>query len=221
VSPATIVYATADCGVTLDTDAAGGNPFATALIETTGGGAVAMEDWLPQVRARTRSASAGRQDPVWALRDPERRWMFKLSAASRTAEQRVALVLIVSDYSARLSQTLAGAAFDERRIAALLAQQGFSVVQGVAPERAALRHALKAFARQSRHADAAVIYATGHGLSHRGQAYLLPANYPFSRPDDARLLARHGVAVSEIALACQAHQANVVFFAACRTTLSA
>jgi len=213
---ATIVYATRPGGVTLDRDAAGGNPFATALIETTHAPVLALKDWLPQVRAHTQRGSGGRQDPVWTLRARERRWAFNGSST----ERRVALVLIVSDYSGRLSQTLSGAAFDERRIASLLAQQGFSVQQGLEPNRAALLRALQAFARVSRKADAAVIYATGHGMSHRGQSYLLPANYPFTRPDDVGVLERQAVSVSDIAAACQARGANVVFFAACRARMA-
>ena len=65
----------------------------------------------------------------------------------------MALVLIVSDYSASGSAILGGAAWDELRVSAMLARNGFSVTQGVGPSRKEILSALKAFGKASRDSD--------------------------------------------------------------------
>ncbi|HET9975977.1 MAG TPA: caspase family protein [Burkholderiaceae bacterium] len=212
---ASLVFATRPGGTTLDRDAEGGNPFATALIRAARSEAAPMATLLPQVRAMTATGSNGHQDPIWVLRAAERAWRLGLPAG----ERRVALMLVVSDYTLGLRQTLAGAAHDERRVAALFAEYGFSVQQGIAPDRRALCEALRRFATQARTADAALIYSTGHGVSHDGQDYLLPAGYPFTSRDTPASLKRHAIGVHRLAGACQARRANLVFFAACRSAL--
>ena len=101
--------------------------------------------------------------PEWA-RWPERlTWSFRLPPGSRE-ERRCALLLIVSEYAGAGLAPLAGAACDERRIAAMLGENGFSVVQGVGPSRPALLSALASFTRLASKHDSAVIYCTGHGV---------------------------------------------------------
>lgn len=212
---ASLVFATRPGGTTLDHDAEGGNPFATALIGAARGEALPMSRLLPRVRALTASGSNGHQDPAWRLRAAERAWRL----ARPDGERRVALMLVVSDYTLGLRQTLAGAAHDERRVAALFAGCGFSVQQGVAPDRRSLLDTLRRFATLARTADAALIYSTGHGVSHDGQDYLLPAGYPFGSRDTPPKLERHAIAVQRLAEACEARRANLVFYAACRSAL--
>jgi hypothetical protein len=214
---ASLVFATRPGGTTMDRDAEGGNPFATALIRATQREAVPLTALLPRVRELTTAGSNGHQDPVWALRSAERAWRL----GRPSGERRVALMLVVSDYTLGLGQTLAGAAHDERRVAALFAACGFSVRQGIAPDRRDLCEALRRFAQQARAADAAVIYSTGHGVSSGDEDYLLPAGYPFTAPDTPAGLKRHALAVRRLADACQARRANLVFFAACRSAIGA
>ena len=214
-----IVFATRSGGTTIDRDAFGGNPFATALIQLTDAEPIPFQQFPRRLRALTARASQRHQLPQWT-RWPERlNWSFRLRPGSRQ-ERRCALVLIVSEYAGPGVAPLAGAANDERRIAAMLGANGFSVVQGVAPSRAALLKALADFSRAALEHDAAVIYCTGHGVESNGSVYLLPGDYPISHGFSAARLRAGAVSVDRIATACRASKLNLVFFAGCRTLAS-
>ena len=184
-SPA-LVLATRSGGTTIDRDAFGGNPFATALIQVTGEHSLPFRRFPGRLRALTVQGSQRHQVPQWTRWPEGLRWSFRLEPGSRQ-ERRCALVLIVSDYAGAGLAPLAGAAHDERRISAMLGANGFSVVQGVAPDRASLVDALAGFGRVAAGHDVAVIYATGHGIESNGSVYLLPGDYPL-----AKAVLRHG-----------------------------
>jgi len=129
-------------------------------------------------------------------------------------------VLIVSDYTCAGLSPLGGAAHDERRISAMLSANGFSVVQGVAPDRASLIEALDGFRRVATGHDVAVIYSTGHGIESNGSVYLMPGDYPFKYGCSPARLRTKAVPVDRIAAACRASVLNLVFFAGCRTPAS-
>ncbi len=216
-SPA-LVFATRSGGTTIDRDAFGGNPFATALIQLTSEASIPFQKFPKRLRALTVRASQRHQVPQWT-RWPERlRWSFQPEPGSR--ERRCALVLIVSDYAGAGLAPLAGAAHDERRVSEMFAAHGFSVVQGVAPDRAALLDALAQFRRISRKHDAAAIYSTGHGVESNGNVYLLPGDYPLRDGCSSARLRVRAVSVERIAAACHATTLNLVFFAGCRTPAS-
>jgi len=213
-SPSTLVYyATRSGGSTKDEGEGGGNPFASALIEVAGEG---LE--LRSVARRLRKLTAEKSDrwqraecvgtprlPAWRLRqepDPKR-------------ESRRALVLVVSDYSDSRFASLPGAARDERRIAAMFAQLGFSVEQGVGRRREDLLGALASFRRRSRSADIAAIYSTGHGFELDGIVYLVPGDFPAEA--GASQLRRYGISVPRMTTAASAAGQNLVLFAGCRT----
>ena len=151
-SPA-LVFATRSGGTTIDRDAFGGNPFATALIQLTGEASIPLQTFPKRLRALTVRASQRHQVPQWTRWPERRRWSFRLEPGSR--ERRCVLVLIVSDYAQAGLAPLGGAAHDERRVSAMFAANGFSVVQGVAPDRAALLDALAQFRRVSHEHEAA------------------------------------------------------------------
>ena len=218
-SQASVIYATLPGGTTLDQDACGGNPFATALIELSQREDLKLTKLLPALRKSTIERSAGHQVPAWERLSSNRTWAFPMTAGTR-AEKRIALVLIVSEYLSLANPRLLGAAADERRIASMLAGHGFSVVQAVPPDRQALHGALRSFAARSKGFDVAVVYSTGHGVAHEGSTYLLPGDYPFLRGYGATLLAQHAVQVDRIAAACKARKVNLTFFAGCRTNTS-
>lgn len=111
-----IIYATSPGGTTLDEDACGGNPFATALIELSQRPALKLSHLLPALRKSTISSSAGHQVPTRARLLSNRNWTFPMTPGAR-AEKRIALVLIVSEYLILANPRLPGAATDERRIA--------------------------------------------------------------------------------------------------------
>jgi len=214
-SPA-IVFATRSGGTTIDHDAFGGNPFATALIQLASAERISLHQFPKRLRTLTVQGSLGHQVPQWT-RWPERlSWRFRLRPGSRQ-ETRCALVLIVSDYAGAGLAPLAGAANDERRIAAMLEANGFSVMQGVAPARAALLDALTRFGRLTPKHDVAVVYSTGHGLEYNGNVYLLPGDYPVAEGCSPAQLRARAVSVDRIAKACRATSLNLVFFAGCRT----
>jgi hypothetical protein len=217
-SPA-IVFATRSGGTTIDQDAYGGNPFATALIELARTERMSIREFPGRLRALTARASQRHQVPQWK-RWPERlSWSLPLQPGSRD-ERRCALVLVVSDYVRAGATSLAGAACDERRISAMLGANGFSVVQGVAPTRSAILQALARFGRQARTHDVAVIYCTGHGVEWNGSVHLLPGDYPLVEGCRPALLQAKAVSVDRISTACRAGRFNVVFFAGCRTLAS-
>ena len=211
-----IVFATQPGGTTIDQDAMGGNPFATALIELSSQDGLTLRKLPARLRSLTAQRSNKHQVPQWGRAPANLEWTFQLQAGSRE-QGRAALVLVVSDYSLAAAAPLLGAARDERRMASMLAGHGFSVSQGVGPTRAALIDALAAFGRRSRACDVAVIYSTGHGVEADEHVYLLPADYPFRQGYAASLLRAHAVPVARIAGAAKASRLNLVFFAGCRT----
>jgi hypothetical protein len=218
VGPA-LVFATRSGGTTIDRDACGGNPFATALIQLTGDGTIPLRRFPGKLRALTVHGSQGHMRPQWT-RWPERlRWSFHQRPES-PRERRCALVLIVSDYAGAGLAPLAGAAHDERRVSAMFAENGFSVVQGIAPTRTALLDALSRFRRLAGQHETAVIYATGHGVESNGSVYLLPGDYRLRHGCSAARLRTGAVSVERIATACRGSRLNFVFFAGCRTSAS-
>jgi hypothetical protein len=200
----------------MDQDAQGGNPFATALLEVASDDRVSFQQIPRRLRALTVRGSQGHQVPEWTGWPRRVRWSFQLRPGSRQ-ERRCALVLIVSDYSRAGLTPLTGAAHDERRISTMLAANGFSVVQGIAPTRTALLRALVTFGRQARRHDVAVVYCTGHGFECAGRVYLLPGDYPLAGGCSSRQLNANAITVDRIAAACRAAKLNLVFFAGCRT----
>lgn len=214
-----LVFATRSGGTTIDRDAFGGNPFATALIQLTGEPSIPFRRFPGRLRALTVQGSQRHQVPQWTRWPEGFHWSFRLEPGSRH-ERRCALVLIVSDYAGSGVAPLAGAAHDERRISAMLGANGFSVVQGVAPERASLIEALASFGRFAASHDVAVIYSTGHGIESNGRVYLLPGDYPLKDGCSAARLRANAVPVARITAACRASKLNLVFFAGCRTVVS-
>jgi len=214
-----VVFATRSGGTTIDRDTFGGNPFATALIQLADSDRISLQQFPRRLRALTVQASQRHQVPQWT-RWPERlNWSFQLRPGSRH-ERRCALVLIVSDYAAVGVAPLGGAANDERRVSAMLGRNGFSVVQGVAPTRAALLAALASFSRQTLKHDVAVVYCTGHGMEWNSSVYLLPGDFPLLGGCSPARLRTAAISVDRIATACRATRFNLVFFAGCRTLAS-
>ena len=215
-----IIYATRSGGTTIDQDARGGNPFATALIELSTQADDNLAGFARRLRTLTRERSAHHQDPTWTALPARRKWSLAMPEAAHT-ECRSALVLIVSSYCGLASPRLLGAAHDERRIAAMLAQNGFSVRQGVAPDRASQLRALREFGAEAKCCDSALIYSTGHGVECDGKVYLLPGDYPFEQGYARAVLDRRAVTVERIAQACKATGFNLMFFAGCRLRVDA
>jgi hypothetical protein len=58
-----VCFATRSGGTTIDRDAKGGNPFATALIELSASADVGILDFPERLRALTHEVSVGHQSP--------------------------------------------------------------------------------------------------------------------------------------------------------------
>lgn len=217
-SPA-LVFATRPGGTTIDQDACGGNPFATALIQLATAGRVPFRRFPARLRALTVQASQGHQVPEWTGWPDALTWSFPRRPGSRL-ERRCALVLVVWDYAAAGLPPLAGAAHDERRIASLLATHGFSVSQGMAPDRRAIQAALIRFGRESAAHEVAIVYCTGHGLEATDGVHLLPGDYPTTGGCSPARLRTRAISVERIAKSCRAGKLNLVFFAGCRTLVA-
>jgi hypothetical protein len=209
-------YATRSGGTTLDTASGGGNPFASALIELAGDPGFELGRLLEMLAERTFAKSAGHQQVECIGTPPMLDWTFSEEMCP-PRENRVALLLVVSDYT-RLAPDLSleGAAKDERRVAAMLALHGFSVTQGVGHGRSDLLQALSTFDRRSRLADVAVIYSTGHGLEARGTAYLIPGDFPPDDLESPAVLRDRAVSVERMTASAHAARLNLIFFAGCR-----
>jgi hypothetical protein len=220
-SAATLVfYATRSGGTTFDTGEGGGNPFASALIEAASHETLPLRDLAASLGILTTAKSQGHQVVEWCGDTHLPDWRF-LEDHSLIREKRSALVLTVSDYSGSgLDIPLSGAAHDERRIAAMLAQYGFSVEQGIGPRRNELIRALVSFRRRSLGSDIGIIYLTGHGVECDGRVYLLPGDYPRLEGFGRAQLRKRAVSVTQMINAASARSQNIVFFAGCRTLVS-
>ena len=211
-----VYYATRSGSDTLDRRGGGGNPFASALIKAASERRLQLRNLATRLRTLTAAKSNGYQvvECVGYPRLPG--WTFQEDLVQRR-EQRSALVLVVSDYSSVSPRdSLTGAALDERRVAAMLAQYGFSVAQGIGPARDELLEALASFRRRSRRSDIGLIYSTGHGVEHDGVVYLLPGDFPMRDGFGKAQLKRHAVSVTQMVHAASARGQNLVFFAGCR-----
>lgn len=216
LTPTLVYYATRSGGTTLDTGEGGGNPFASALIEVAGDRTLELRNLSTRLRKLTVAKSQGHQRIECSGDTGLPAWRF-VQDLSRRSEQRSALVLVVSDYSdSSPGASLIGAARDERRIAAMLAQHGFSVDQGIGPRRNELIKALVSFRRRSQRAEIGVIYSTGHGVELNGIVYLLPGDYPMRDGFGSGQLKKHAVSVTQMVNAASASGQNIVFFAGCR-----
>ncbi len=214
-----LFYGTSAGGQAFDGDVQGGNPFATALIELASDGRTRLGNLGARLRQRVAHATCRRQLPETPhdLRPGDWRFVQPLGALP---ESRLALVVVISRYADPRVQPLYGAAHDERRIASMLALQGFSVTQSVETTRAGILKALATMSRQSAQHDVALLYATAHGVETATATYLLPSDYPFDRGYAPATLRRHAIPVSMLAQLLQGARVNLAFFAGCRTRVS-
>lgn len=197
---------------TLDEGEGGGNPFASALIELLALPSLTLAQLPAALHELTAKKSGGFQSAdVPASRSED---TFLLLPAT-TGERRVALVLVVSDYTrSGGAQSLPGARHDAERVASALRRAGFEAELAVDLGLQAMRNKLAEFARRSRDADAAVIYTTGHGVEIDGTVFLLPGEYPISERSAA--VRTRALPLPEIARALVAKKVNLVFYGGCR-----
>ncbi len=197
---------------TLDQGEGGGNPFASAVIDLLAKPTVALTDLPDAVRQLTYQKSRGFQVADVPTIDGADAWQLKPKAAD---ERRIALVLIVSDYSrSGGAPSLPGALHDGERIAAALRNAGFETRLEPDLDAAGMRRSLERFSAETRNADAAVVYTTGHGVEVGGTIYLIPGNYPIAEKNAA--LATRAVPLREVGQSLRARHVNLLFYGGCR-----
>lgn len=206
------IYASQPGRVTFDQGDSGGNPFASALVETLGSEALRFKELLHQLIALTATKSEGRQRPD--VRDHARLNTWRVLPKS-PRERRVALVVVFSDYSASEgAKSLPGAARDLSRVGDAFKKAGFAVQRVLDPDRAELRDILRGFADRSAVSAVAAVYTTGHGVEVDGAVYLLPGDYPVSQGDTA--LGQRAIRLTKLGAASRAKHANLIFYGGCR-----
>jgi uncharacterized caspase-like protein len=206
-----VFHATTSGQQALDRDEKGGNPFASALIESLDQPSLRISDLKASLERLTLAYSRGHQRAGLPL-------AVDLDARSlepqTTDQRRVALVLVVSDYRRAGLPSLAGARFDADRIARALVRSGFATETVIDLDRPAMLAKLDAFASLSQLKDVAVIYTTGHGVEVDGTVHLLPGDYPVEKKNHG--LRQHAVDLPRIATAARASSLNLVFYGGCR-----
>lgn len=196
----------------LDSGEGGGNPFASALIEVLARSQLQLGELPAALKHITHEKSRGRMTADVPPAIEPHNWSV---APARPDERRLALVLIVSDYSRTGgAKSLPGAKLDAGRIASALRAAGFSTEVALDLDQEEMRQKLATFGAASRRADAAVIYTTGHGVEVDGRIYLIPSDYPIKERNAA--LASRAIPLASIASPLQARNVNLVFYGGCR-----
>lgn len=206
-----VTMATQSGGQALDRDEFGGNPFASAFIQTLDQRELALPAALAELKAATVDLSGRFQTPdVPAAADSG--WRM---AAPAGAETPVALVIVLSEYRLTTGlKSLPGAAFDAVRVSRALRRAGYATEMVVAADLAEFRAGLDAFRSRSARSDTALIYTTGHGVETGGKVWLIGPDYPRAKGKAA--LPTHAIAIAEVATAAVAKSRNLVFYAGCR-----
>lgn len=207
-----VFHATSSGKQTLDQGEGGGNPFASALIDILRRPTVKLGELPAALRDLTHEKSRGFQTADVPVAPIASRWQVLPSASG---ERRIALVLIVSDYSrSGGAPSLPGARHDGERVRAALEAAGFATRLELDLDADGMQRTLAQFSAASEHADAAAIYTTGHGVERAGVVYLIPGDYPIAQRNGA--LATRAVPLSDIRSSLKARHVNLLFYGGCR-----
>lgn len=209
--PPIVTMATQSGGQAMDRDAFGGNPFASAFIQTLDKRDLTLPAALNELKEATVDLSGRFQTPDFAPATDDG-WTL---ANPASGERRVALVVVLAEYGLATGlKSLPGAAFDAVRVSRALRKSGYTTEMVVAADLAEFRAALAEFRNNAEKADTALIYTTGHGVETGGKVWLIGPDYP--RPQGKAALPTHAIAVSEVAAAAVARTRNLIFYAGCR-----
>jgi hypothetical protein len=207
------VFHAAQTGKTTRDGAGGtGNPFASAFIELLSNKSLKLNEFPAALTAQTVKHSCGYQIPDGPTELSPSDWSLNNAEG---VEKRIALVIVISDYSKEAGiRSLPGAAKDAKRLAPALEQAGFKTSLVLNPTAAEFRRVLADFEEQASNADAAIIYTTGHGLESRNRVHLLMGDYPLAQKASA--LQTYAIPLLEIAAAAKARHVNLVLYGGCR-----
>jgi uncharacterized caspase-like protein len=212
VQAETLVYRAAQSGKqTLDQGEGGGNPFASALIEVLAAPRVTLQEFPSALSRATQAKSGGFQVPELDATLSASNWAMVPPAPG---ERRIALVMVVADYSKAGVNSLPGALRDAERVAEALTVAGFETERAIDLDLPALKARLDGFRTRTANYDVAAIYTTGHGVEVDGQIHLLPGDYPVK--DRNRALGERAISLQRIADAARAARLNLIFYGGCR-----
>lgn len=134
-------------------------------------------------------------------------------ALAAVDERRVALVFgnQAYRYAGELSQTV----HDANEMARVLTDVGFDVMLVLDADRRGMQQALNQFRRETRDADVALVYYSGHGMEFDGENYLAPVS---ARLGDRRTVDAEFISLSEVMDTVENGGAafNMVILDACR-----
>lgn len=139
---------------------------------------------------------------------------LSFSSAQAQNTRRVALVIGNQDYVVGPAR-LARPHDDARLVHEALVSAGFDA--GEAPlfdlDKAEFETALRDFARQARHAEAAVVYYAGHAIHALNETWLIPVGARLELQDDIRT---EGIRLSDVVAIARRDGLSIVFLDACR-----
>ncbi len=132
--------------------------------------------------------------------------------ASAQAEQRLALVIGIANYSHILK--LKNTVNDTRMLARKLQELDFNVILVEDPNLVDLREKIADFTFKSETADVALVYYAGHGIEFAGVNYMIPTDI---NVNDREGIVANSVSLDEILLAVdKARQLRIVILDSCR-----
>lgn len=137
---------------------------------------------------------------------------FFLLPASVFADERVALVIGMSDYKSvvKLDNTLN----DARAISQTLENIGFNVTTALETGSSDLRTIVEEFAFRAETADLALIYYAGHGVEVQGENFLIPVDANVKSNQDIQ---RQGISLKQLLASVEnARKMRIVILDSCR-----
>ena len=199
------IYATQSGKPAFDGDDFGGNPFASAFITALGEG---VGDDRATLVETTLALAGGEQQPDLA----QAATGLDLAPKNRA----MALVIVFADYGDASDGfgSLPGAAFDATRVRAALSRAGYRAKLAVVANREDYLTRVARFARDTRKADGAVLYTTGHGMEIAGETWLIPPGFDAS--DRVTPLAARAIQVRSLRESLGARESNLIAYAGCR-----
>ncbi|WP_426959405.1 caspase family protein [Muricoccus radiodurans] len=140
--------------------------------------------------------------------------LFLLLAGAARAEPERRVALVIGNGAYQQVPALRNPPNDARRMAAMLRNAGFEVIEGIDLDRRTMEEKLREFGDRLDGGDLGLFYYAGHGLQVGGENYLLPVDTRIQRERD---LSFEAVPIGQVLRSMEgAARTNLVFLDACR-----
>lgn len=203
---------------TLDRDAYGGNPFASALIESLAQNPTDTGAFLDLLQDYSERFSHGIQSPeVLGFNSMPRAPILPANSSNemRKSSTHVALVVVIAEYDGDAAlPPLPGAAFDAVRVSNAFEKAGYRTEMSVVKRASDYLREVTDFGRRSKEADVAVIYTTGHGVQIGDVIYILDSSFAIS--SGVGDFDNRAVNLARVEEVLEATSGNFLFYAGCR-----